>query len=103
MLPKVIVRRSIAQEKKIAVQLGGRRVVGSGNSSALSAKGDVKTQRWLVEAKTTTKPRFSLTLVLWRKISSEAIRANKHPAMFIEMAGQTVVVISFNAFKSFAA
>ena len=86
-------RASVAQEKKIAKDVGGRRVAGSG--SMPGNKGDVREANWLIEAKQTVKGRFSLTLQLWRKIECEAFRTGKTPAMVIEMAGRSLVVISY--------
>jgi siroheme synthase len=96
-LPRL--RRSVAQEERLAVQLGGKRIAGSG--SQLGAKGDVKTERWLVEAKTTTSGRFPLTLALFRKIEKEAIQAGKAPVMVIEMAGRSLAVITLDDFIAF--
>ena len=87
-------RSSVAQEKRIAKDVGGRRVAGSG--SMPGNKGDVKHADWLIEAKQTVKGRFPLTLQLWRKIETEAFRASKTPAMVIEMAGRSLVVISYD-------
>ena len=86
-------RSSVRQEKKIAKDVGGRRVAGSG--SMPGNKGDVKASGWLVEAKQTLKARFPLTLQLWRKIEREAFKASKTPAMVIEMAGRSLVVIDY--------
>lgn len=88
-------RRSQAQERALARKLHGRRVAGSGNQSE---KGDVKTAQWLVEAKMSQTPRYSITLQIWRKIVIEAIRAHKRPALLIELAGVTLAVIDFNDF-----
>jgi hypothetical protein len=87
-------RSSVAQEKRIAKDVGGRRVAGSG--SMPGNKGDVKADGWLVEAKQTVKGRFSLTLQLWRKIECEAYKTGKTPAMVIEMAGRSLVVLGYN-------
>lgn len=84
----------MSQEKRIAKETGGRRVAGSGSQPGY--KGDVKDPGWLIEAKQTVKARFPLTLQLWRKIEAEAFRASKTPAMVIEMAGRSLVVISYD-------
>jgi hypothetical protein len=78
--------------------MGGRRVAGSGNQS--HSKGDVRTSEWLVEAKRTQSVRFPLTLALWRKIETEAIKEHKLPMMVIEMAGRSLVVLDFNTFQA---
>lgn len=96
-LPRL--RRSVQQEKRVARQLGGRRVVASG--ALLGSKGDVKADRWLVECKTTTSPRFPLTLALFRKIEFEAMQAGRAPVMIIEMAGRSLAVITLDDFLAF--
>lgn len=89
-------RASVRQEKKIAKDIGGRRVAGSGSLPGM--KGDVTSSRWLVEAKQTVTQRFSLTLRLWRKIEGEAVSKGKLPVMLIEMSGRTLAVIDYNDF-----
>lgn len=90
-------KRSVAQEKKIATQMpGGRRVAGSG--SLPGNKGDVKARLWLVEAKMTKRPSFTLTLGLWRKIEIEALKSSgyKRPVMQLELAGRKLAVLDWN-------
>jgi len=88
-------RASVSQEKRIAKDVGGRRVAGSGSLPGL--KGDVKDpEGWLLEAKQTEKPRYSLTLAVWRKIEREALQKGKQPALIVEMAGRKVAVISYD-------
>lgn len=89
-------KESVRQEKRIAEDIAGRRVSGSGALTGM--KGDVTEQTFLIEAKQTKAPRFSITLPLWRKIFGEAARASKLPAMVIEMAGRKVVVIDYDDF-----
>lgn len=89
-------RNSARQEHKIAIQMGGRRVAGSGSQPG--NKGDVKAERWLVEAKQTKGARFTLTIGLWRKIFSEAVRASREPAMVIELSGRSLAVIDYQTF-----
>lgn len=94
MTAKGRLRRSVAQEKGIARDIGGRRVAGSGNQPGL--KGDVKDSRWLVEAKQTKGTRYSLTLLTWRTCETYAIKAGKEPVMVVEMAGRKLAVIDYN-------
>jgi hypothetical protein len=91
-------RRSQSQEKGIARDTGGRRTPGSGSQE--HAKGDVKEDEWLIEAKQTVSPRYSLTLSTWRQIEVQAIRASRSPALVVEMAGRKLVVIDYNTFLS---
>ena len=87
-------RRSVQQERGIAQDVGGRRVAGSGNQPG--NKGDVRAGDWLIEAKQTVKPSYSLKLGEWRKIEAAAIRASKSPVMIVEMAGRKLAVIDYD-------
>lgn len=89
-------RRSVRQEKSIATAVGGRRVAGSGSQPG--NKGDVRTERWLIEAKQTVKPSYRLTLDVWRKIEHHAIKAGREPVLIVEMAGRSLAVMDLNAF-----
>jgi hypothetical protein len=96
---KLVVRRqkaSVSQEKRVAKQMAGRRVAGSG--SMPGNKGDVRADGWLVEAKMTKGVRFTITLALWRKIYGEAVMAGRLPVMQLELAGRTVAVIDWQDF-----
>lgn len=96
---KLIVRRtkaSVQQEKRLAVDIGGRRVAGSGALQGM--KGDVKEEDWLVEAKMTKANRYSLTLAVFRKIECEAIRAGRRPVLALELAGRTLAVVTWDDF-----
>jgi len=60
-------RRSIKQEDRIAKEVGGRRVPGSGNAAVLKGHntrgktGDVTTKEFKIEAKYTDKKSFRIT------------------------------------------
>jgi hypothetical protein len=88
---------SAKQEHRIAVAMGGKRVVGSGNQPGLH--GDVKAPGWLIEAKQTKTQAFRLTLPLLRKIEVEAMRTgDRLPAMIIEMSGRSYAVLRLDDF-----
>lgn len=95
---KSLLRLSKAQEKGIAVEVGGRRTAGSGNQP--TDKGDVSSAEWLGEAKMTKSTRFGLTLLMWRKIEYYAMKKGKLPYMVIELAGRKLAVIRWEDFKS---
>ena len=65
------------QEKKIAKTVGGVRQANSG--ATMFAKGDVKKDKWLFEAKTcmTEKQSFSIKKDWLDKLESEAFGMNK--------------------------
>ena len=89
-------RASVAQEKQIARDVGGRRVAGSG--SMPGNKGDVKEDEWLIEAKMTVSGRYSLTLQTWRKIEREAAVKGKRPVIIVKIAGRSLAVIDYHDF-----
>ena len=99
--PNFRLKASVAQEKAVARDIGGRRVSGSGSQQF--NKGDVQADKWLIEAKQTVTGRFTLSLALWNKIRSEAIRKSKEPAMVIEMEGRKLVVLDYQTFLALSA
>lgn len=76
--------KSNKQEKSVSKELNGRTVVGSG--SRWFADSDVKTDKFLVECKTTAKNYFSITTQLWEKIEKEATKDHMRiPLMVIDL------------------
>lgn len=73
------------QENRVASNLGGKRQRGSGASDY--AKGDVKTDDFLVECKQTEKKSLSVKGKWLSKITREAMAAGKTPALSIEIKG----------------
>lgn len=72
------------QEKRVAEQLGGKTVIASG--SLWGSKGDVRTDCFLIECKTTKRHRYSLSSYVWDKIEKEAIKDGiRLPIMFIDL------------------
>ncbi len=90
------VKRSRAQELRIAADLGGNRVPGSGAVPGLD--GDVRSSEWLAECKTTTHRSFSITLKDWQKIQGEAGLSMRKPLMMVEIDGEELAVLSKEAF-----
>jgi hypothetical protein len=72
-----------AQEERIAARIGGRRVPGSGASPY--ARGDVKEDRYLVEAKQTAKDSMRVTWAWLAKITRQAVGIGRVPALAIEL------------------
>jgi hypothetical protein len=62
------------QEKKVASQFDGKTVMASG--ALWQAKADVRSDKYLIECKTTSKDYYPLTSKVWEKISHEAIHDN---------------------------
>lgn len=80
------------QEAKVAKDLNAKTVVASG--ALWGAKGDVRSDKYLVECKTTSKSFYSLTSSVWGKIKREAIKDGlRVPAMCIEVKEQSVAIV----------
>ena len=69
------------QERNIAKDIGGRPVIASG--ALWGSKGDVRNDICLVEAKTTKKSQYRLTLKTWEKIRKEAISDGLRIPVFV--------------------
>lgn len=77
-------RRSTAQEKKVAKEIGGRVTPASG--ALWGSKADVRNSRFLVECKTTEKSQYSLSYSTWEKIRHEALNDGfREPVMCIDL------------------
>ena len=95
--------RSQLQEKKMAKALGGRVQPASG--ALPYYKGDIKADRYLIEAKTTTKKSYTLTRALLGKIDSEAENIRKTPVLALSFESMPApipkdwVLIPFSEFR----
>lgn len=84
-------KKSQLQEKRVAKQFNGKTVVASG--SIWSNKGDVRSDKFLIECKTTDTKHYSLSAKTWEKIEREAIRDGmRTPLMCIEVQGKSCIV-----------
>lgn len=66
-------------EKDIANLFHGKRQPGSGCSPLTYKKGDVKSDKYLIECKFTEKDYYTLHVDTWEKIVGEAVSANRIP------------------------
>lgn len=83
-MPTKLRKKSQKQEKKVAKELNGRVTPASGALDC--AKGDVRSDYFLIECKTTSKDFYSLSLDTWDKISKEALRDGMRvPVMCIDL------------------
>jgi hypothetical protein len=80
------IKKSQAQERRGAKLFGGRVLPGSG--SRWFAKGDVSTDRFLIEYKRTDRASFSITLETWQKIRREAALEGKTPLLGVNIGGE---------------
>lgn len=77
-------RRSTAQEKKVAKEIGGRVTPASG--ALWGSKADVRNSQFLVECKTTEKSQYPLNYSTWEKIRHEALNDGfREPVMCIDL------------------
>lgn len=77
-------RKSKKQESKVAKELSGKVTPASG--ALWGAKGDVRSEAFLVECKTTEKTSYRLTFNTWNKIYLEAIKDGlRIPVMCIDL------------------
>lgn len=75
-------RRSKAQEKKLAIRVGGSLTPASG---ARDIKGDVRIKNVVrIEAKTTKNASFSVTRDMIDKIETAAVNSGEMPVLVIE-------------------
>lgn len=88
--------RSKASEKNLARLLGGQVQVASGAIPCAALKGDVITQRFHIDDKTTGSASFSVSDKLFAKLETDAFRQRRRPAISInfERSGRRVFVIS---------
>ncbi|MFJ4686438.1 hypothetical protein [Streptomyces sp. NPDC088789] len=90
------IKSSRTQEKKLAKDIGGTTVAGSGNGWAV--KNDVRNQQWSIECKTTDAASFSLTHRDLINAEKNALLDLRDMAFAIEMRGHTWVVLSRETF-----
>jgi hypothetical protein len=87
-----IKKKSAKQEERTAKEFGGRTQVASG--ALWGAKGDVRTDEFLIENKFTDKDYYTFHLKTWEKIREEAIKDSlKVPMMQIDIQEKQYVVM----------
>lgn len=88
------------KEKSDSSSLGGR--VRPRSGGLWFAPGDVTTEEFLIDCKTTIHDSFSVTEHIWNKINNEALKCRKLPCLSIQLgSGKEVVVLDKNDFFSF--
>ena len=81
---KTVKRRSQKQEKSVAKKFNARLTAASG--ALWGMKGDVRSDKYLIECKTTEKDYYTLTAKVWEKIQEEAIQDHmRTPLMVIDL------------------
>ena len=85
-------KRSQKQEKSVAKNFDARVVVASG--ALWGAKGDVRSDKCLIECKTTEKPYYSVTSKVWEKIEREALKDGmRTPLLIVDLEDKDRVVV----------
>lgn len=85
-------KKSQKQEKSVAKDLNAKTVVASG--ALWSAKGDCRSEKCLIECKTTDKTYYSVTAKVWEKIEEEATRDSmRTPLLVVDIAGSGRFVV----------
>lgn len=95
-----IKKKSQAQEKKVAKDIGGKTILASG--ALWFAKGDVRSDRFLIECKTTGNRYYSLSSSTWEKIYYEAVKDGlRIPVMCItlERENKTLALLRVEDFE----
>jgi hypothetical protein len=77
--------RGDAHERDTAKKVGGRTQPNSGASPWLSYKGDVSTERFVMQCKTTDKNRYTLNEQVIGEIYRQATLVGKDPAIVIRL------------------
>ena len=92
--------RSQTQEKTVAQEVSGVTVPASGAIDTF--KGDVRSDLFLIECKTTEKDYYVLTFNTWSKICGEALLDNmREPLMQIDLNNgeKRLCVLNYDAFE----
>lgn len=79
------------KEIKDTKTFGGKRVRGSGNR--WHSPGDVKSDKWLIDSKQTSKKSYSVSLETWHKLSDEALFSYRLPLLSLQIQDLELVVI----------
>ena len=86
------------QESRVAKIFGGKKQIASGSLWFLSA--DVRTDKFLIECKTTEKDKYTVTLKVWDKIRIEAARDGlRSPLLIVTISGEDFAVFSSKEFE----
>lgn len=85
-------RRSQKQEKSVAKSFGARPTPASG--AKWGQKGDVRSEDFLIECKTTKKDYYTITTKVWEKIRIEATKDHgRIPLLVIDLRDQDRYVV----------
>ena len=98
---KNVKKKSKKQEEKIAKDIGGRTTPASGALWAF--KGDVRNDKYLIEAKFTDSNSYQLNYTTWDKIKREAINDGlRIPVMQIDIQGSQYALLRVDDLEALA-
>lgn len=78
-------------EERLADKFDGQRSAASG--AFWSRKGDVRTDKYLIEHKYTAKKSFTIKAEVLRKIEEEALLDSRTPVLAFELEGTNYVIL----------
>lgn len=93
-------KRSQAQERRVAQRSGGSRNAGSGNG--WTRKGDVRSDGVLYEMKRTDKQQITIKLSDLEKIRQEAWADGRSPRFHIEIGTRRYVLLEEDDYEELA-
>lgn len=94
-----IKKKSQRQEKRTAREFKGRTTPASGALSGI--KGDVRTDKFLIENKFTDSDSYTLKFVTWNKIRMEALKDElRTPLMQVDIQDLQLVILNKSLFNS---
>ena len=85
-------------EKRLAKEVKGKRVAGSG--SHWSSKGDVRTDTFLFEVKTTEHNSYAVGLKTLNKIIRESQNVGKIPVLMLNIKGSKFIVLRYEDWEA---
>jgi Holliday junction resolvase len=93
-------KASQSHEKRLAKVIDGSRVAASG--AFWSRKGDVRSERYLIEHKYTAKKSYSIKAEDLQKLEKEAIMVGREPLFCISLGGKNYVLQTEDDFIAMA-
>jgi hypothetical protein len=79
------------QEKRLASSFGGR--VNPGSGSSWRRRQDVRTDKFLIEAKRTGKTQITVKASDWKQLLHHALTEDKVPVMALDLDGKHYVMV----------
>lgn len=92
-------QRSARSEKRAAEVLQGRRQPASGALACGALKGDVKSDKFVLEDKTTEHASYQFKLDEWRKLCREAFGQCRRPVFRMQIRGEAIYCLDEMTFQ----